>query len=127
MIGVTSGSIDPRLAEIAIPDVVAGSATLTAGTFGTTGGRREGSDILWDIEHGWRNVPAELWDYSVCGFRPLSKWLSYCVQRPLSVAEREEFTKLARRIAATLLLSNDADRLFAAASAQPLEADAQGD
>jgi hypothetical protein len=121
VVGVTSGSLDPNLASLAVPDVVAGTTALAFGSVGNAGGRRSGADVLWDADHGWRNVPDELWDFSVCGFRPLPKWLSYYVGDELTVADREAFTKLARRIAAIKALATEADAVFAAAVKAPLD------
>ena len=52
----------------------------------------------------WRNVPAAVWGYKLGGYQILKKWLSYreraILDRPLTPAEVQHFTDVARRIAA---------------------------
>jgi hypothetical protein len=120
--GVTSGAIDAALQSVAIPDVVAGPVRLTMGRVGFSGGRRVGQDVLWDEAAGWRNVPEDLWQRSLAGFDVLSKWLSYRVGMDLSVADREAFMHLSRRLVAIGALASRADVLYQSARLSPLEA-----
>lgn len=57
----------------------------------------------------WRNVPANVWNYSLGGYRVLKKWLSYrsfpVCKRPLTLEEASEFSSIARRIATILELT----------------------
>jgi hypothetical protein len=56
----------------------------------------------------WRGAPGAVWDYKIGGFQVLRKWLSYrdkCVLgRNLTIAEVREFTTIARRLTALVLL-----------------------
>ena len=56
----------------------------------------------------WANVPSGVWNYTLGGYQVLKKWLSYrsydVLGRGLHLREVEEFTSIARRIAALLLL-----------------------
>ncbi|MGI8870508.1 MAG: hypothetical protein ACR2F6_17090 [Mycobacteriales bacterium] len=126
MPGVTTGKIDPRYADIGVPDNVAGAATIDYGSFGRRGGQRRHTDVLWDIDHAWHNIPDTVWSYTACGFPVLSKWLSYRVSSPnrpreLSGNDRDTFRLLTRRIAALVDLQADCDRAFTAATTAPLE------
>ena len=56
----------------------------------------------------WKNIPAAVWEYTIGGYQVLKKWLSYresrLLGRPLSECEVRDFTGIARRIAAILLV-----------------------
>ncbi len=61
-------------------------------------------DVHLNARAFWRNVPAAVWGYKLGGYRVLKKWLSYreraILDRPLTPAEVQHFTDVARRIAA---------------------------
>jgi len=65
-------------------------------------------DIFLNEAAFWKNVPTRVWNYTIGGYQVLKKWLSYrestMLGRPLSEAEVRDFTAIARRIAAILLL-----------------------
>lgn len=71
------------------------------------------NDVLF-----WRNVPAEVWDFTIGGFQVLKKWLSYRAQavmeRPLSLDEINYFRETARRLAALRLLASELDENYRA-------------
>jgi hypothetical protein len=54
-------------------------------------------------------VPAAVWNYKLGGYQVLKKWLSYrekrVLERNLKPEEAQQFTDIARRIAAILLLT----------------------
>ncbi|KAB2924772.1 MAG: N-6 DNA methylase [Candidatus Contendobacter sp.] len=56
----------------------------------------------------WKNVPRPAWELTLGGYQVLKKWLSYreyeLLGRPLAADEALEFTWMARRIAALILL-----------------------
>ena len=56
----------------------------------------------------WRNVPANVWEYTIGGYQVIKKWLSYrehgLLGRALTTDEAREVTYMARRIAAIVLL-----------------------
>ena len=56
----------------------------------------------------WRNVPANVWEYTIGGYQVIKKWLSYrehgLLGRALTIDEAREVTHMARRIAAIVLL-----------------------
>jgi hypothetical protein len=118
---VTSGSIDPVLAAIGVPDT-GGTVELEFGRFGRDGGRRQGEDVLWADGAGWRNIPEEVWGFNACGHSVLPKWLSYRVGRTLSSSQRQAFMLLCRRVAAIRALEADCDRIYKVALGSPLSA-----
>ena len=67
-------------------------------------------DVYLNGRAYWRNVPAAVWRYKLGGYQVLKKWLSYrdhnILARPLTLAEVQHFTDTARRIAATLELTD---------------------
>jgi hypothetical protein len=73
-------------------------------------------DVFLNSDLCWRNVPREVWDFTIGGYQVLKKWLSYRAQavleRPLSLAEVNHFRDTARRIAAILLLGPRLDRNY---------------
>ena len=70
-------------------------------------------DVFLNETACWRNIPKEVWDYTIGGYQVIKKWLSYreleLLGRPLTSDEVREVTHMARRIAAPLLLSSDLD------------------
>jgi hypothetical protein len=81
----------------------------------------------------WRNVPAQVWQYTLGGYQVMKKWLSYreraLLGRGLTVEEAKEVRDMARRIAALLLLRPALDANYRAvkAAAYPWSAKPGGD
>ncbi len=69
----------------------------------------------------WANVPARVWEYTIGGYQVMKKWLSYREQpllgRPLTPEEARDVTRMARRIAALLLLTPALDANYQAVKA----------
>ena len=129
--GVTTGLIDPALAPIGVPDAIAGDTRLIYGRYGADGGKRQGMDVMWDDQHGWRNIPDEVWNFMVNGHVALPKWLSYrkCTdshRHQLTASERDQFMYLSRRVAAITRLLPDCDAAWAVAVAAPLHSGTLG-
>jgi len=65
-------------------------------------------DIYLNGTAYWRNIPANVWRYTIGGYQVIKKWLSYrerdVLGRPLTTSEVREVTNMVRRIAAILLL-----------------------
>ena len=65
-------------------------------------------DIFLNDVAYWRNIPAKVWSYYIGGYQEIKKWLSYrekpLLGRPLTLNEVEEVTRMARRLAAIVLL-----------------------
>jgi predicted helicase len=66
----------------------------------------------------WRNIPANVWDYTIGGYQVIKKWLSYrehaLLGRALTTDEAREVTHMSRRIAAIVLLSPALDANYKA-------------
>jgi hypothetical protein len=66
----------------------------------------------------WRGVPAGVWSYTIGGYQVMKKWLSYrekaLLGRDLKAEEVREVTRMARRIAAILLLQPQLDANYLA-------------
>ena len=66
----------------------------------------------------WRGVPSGVWSYTIGGYQVMKKWLSYrekaLLGRDLKVEEVREVTRMARRIAAILLLQPQLDANYLA-------------
>jgi hypothetical protein len=75
-------------------------------------------DIYLNTDVFWRNVPSEVWDFTVGGFQPLKKWLSYrertILGRALTITESGYFRDTARRLAKIRLLAPELDANFRA-------------
>jgi len=69
----------------------------------------------------WKNVPENVWDYTIGGYQVMKKWLSYrerpMLGRDLTMEEVDYVTQMARRIAAILLLSDQLDENYRACKA----------
>ncbi|MFO8009039.1 MAG: type ISP restriction/modification enzyme [Candidatus Brocadiia bacterium] len=66
-------------------------------------------DVFLNDQVYWRNVPRQVWEYTLGGYQVIKKWLSYRENRVLGRALTKEevryVTEMARRIAAILLLA----------------------
>jgi hypothetical protein len=73
-------------------------------------------DIYLNEVAYWRNIPAEVWEYTIGGYQVIKKWLSYrendLLGRPLSSDEAREMMNMAHRIAAILLLQTALDENY---------------
>lgn len=69
----------------------------------------------------WANVPGNVWDYTIGGYRAIKKWLSYREQkilgRALTKEEARYVQEMVRRIAAILLLTPSLDSNYQAVKA----------
>jgi hypothetical protein len=78
-------------------------------------------DVFLNGETCWRNVPEQVWDFTLGGYQVMKKWLSYrehaLLGRALTPDEAREVTHMARRIAALLLLQPELDRNYQAVKA----------
>lgn len=67
----------------------------------------------------WRNVPRNVWEYTIGGYQVIKKWLSYreadLLGRALTLAEANEVRDTARRISGILLLSKRLDENYLSA------------
>lgn len=64
----------------------------------------------------WRDVPRNVWEYTIGGYQVIKKWLSYreteLLKRALTLAEANEIRDTARRISAILLSSGNLDKNY---------------
>jgi hypothetical protein len=71
------------------------------------------NDIYLNEIAYWRNIPNQVWEYTIGGYQVIKKWLSYreekLLGRSLNKEEVREVTNIARRIAAIILLQTDLD------------------
>jgi hypothetical protein len=145
--GVTVGTIRPELKPIAVL-VRAGGGQLKPGTddlavmagwghAGKDGVTMPGKgklverpsapdgpmtyDVYLNDVACWRNVPPEVWGYTIGGYQVIKKWLSYrekdLLGRPLTADEAIEVTHTARRIAALVHLQPALDDNYQAVKA----------
>ncbi|MDE2580879.1 MAG: N-6 DNA methylase, partial [Rhodospirillales bacterium] len=154
--GVTSGTILPVLAAIAVPTKPGGGAmagedyALTAGwghagkggavmpgrgrlltrpyapdetaaaaEAGHLGSRTH--DVFLNAEAYWRNVPEQVWNFTIGGYQVLKKFLSYrerpLLGRPLIAGEVRYVREVARRLAALRLMAPELDANYRACAA----------
>ena len=73
----------------------------------------------------WRNIPKNVWEYTLGGYQVIKKWLSYrerpLLGRSLTVEEARYITGVARRIAAILLLGPKLDASYNAVKANAVD------
>ncbi len=66
----------------------------------------------------WRNIPQNVWEYTIGGYQVLKKWLSYrefdILGRAIQPDEAREVTNIARRLAAVVLLQPKLDANYRA-------------
>ncbi|MGH2388983.1 MAG: type ISP restriction/modification enzyme, partial [Chloroflexota bacterium] len=80
----------------------------------------------------WRNIPLNVWSYTIGGYQAIKKWLSYREQpllgRPLRLDEVREVQHMVRRVAAILLLGPALDASYAstALATAPWKASGEG-
>ena len=77
-------------------------------------------DVHLNATTRWKDVPADVWAYTLGGYQVLKKWLSYreavLLGRPLTADEAHDFTKHVRRIAALLALRRQLDAHYDASA-----------
>ena len=70
-------------------------------------------DVYLNGSAYWRNVPRNVWEYTIGGYQVIKKWLSYreseLLKRPLNLAEANEARDTARRICGILLSASELD------------------
>jgi len=80
-------------------------------------------DVYLNDRVCWRNIPANVWDYTISGYAVIKKWLSYrekeLLGRSLSVDEARYVTETTRRIAALMLLGPQLDESYRMAVKKP--------
>jgi hypothetical protein len=80
-------------------------------------------DIYLNDVAYWRNIPAKVWNYYIGGYQVIKKWLSYrekpLLDRPLTPDEVEEVTRMARRLAAIVLLEPALNANYQSIKASP--------
>jgi hypothetical protein len=78
-------------------------------------------DVYLNKSACWKDIPAEVWDYTIGGYQVIKKWLSYrefaLLGRALTPDEAREVTHMARRIAALILLQPELDKNYQAVKA----------
>lgn len=78
-------------------------------------------DVYLNDDAYWRNVPRNVWEYTIGGYQVIKKWLSYrevdLLNRALTLAEANELRDTMRRITAILLASGELDANYSAAKA----------
>jgi len=79
-------------------------------------------DIYLNDAAYWRNVPRQVWEYTLGGYQVLKKWLSYrelaLLGRPLTVDEVGYFSQTVRRIAGLILLGPELDENYGRVKAE---------
>jgi hypothetical protein len=101
-------------------------AETSHGAWGTSTG-----DLYISPTVYFANVPEAVWRYELGGYPVLRKWLGYRQAarrdgRPLTLAERRHFRSMIQRIAALLVLYQEADDLYEAAAASAFTAEELG-
>jgi hypothetical protein len=78
-------------------------------------------DVFLNNVAFWRNIPVNVWGYTIGGYQVIKKWLSYrekkILGRALTLAEVYEVRDMARRIAAIILLGPNLDDNYRAVTA----------
>jgi hypothetical protein len=73
-------------------------------------------DVYLNDTTCWKNIPINVWEYTIGGYQVLKKWLSYrefeLLGRALTPDEAREVTHIARRIAALVLLQPELDKNY---------------
>jgi hypothetical protein len=76
-------------------------------------------DIYLNDSAYWRNIPRNVWEYTIGGYQVIKKWLSYreaeLLGRALTLAEANEVRDIARRISAILLSTRELNENYLAA------------
>jgi hypothetical protein len=91
-------------------------------TLGETGGvlGEKTCDLYLNEVAYWRNIPLRVWEYTIGGYQVIKKWLSYrehtLIQRALTLDEVQAVRDIARRVAALVLLEQQLEASYAAAT-----------
>jgi hypothetical protein len=75
-------------------------------------------DVYLNDRVCWRNIPSNVWDFTIGGYQVIKKWLSYrehaLLNRGLTLEEVRHVIGMARRLAAVRLLEPALDANYAA-------------
>ena len=78
-------------------------------------------DIYLNDRVYWKNVPINVWEYTIGGYQVIKKWLSYreskLLKRAINPDEAHHVRDMARRIAAICLMQPALDANYAAVKA----------
>nr|MBW4093697.1 DNA methyltransferase [Pseudomonadota bacterium] len=78
-------------------------------------------DVFLNAAAYWRNVPEQVWDFTIGGYQVLKKFLSYrerpLLGRPLAAGEVRYVREIARRLAALRLMAPELDANYRACAA----------
>jgi len=81
-------------------------------------------DVYLNDAAYWKNIPGNVWDYTIGGYQVVKKWLSYrqleVLGRPLRIEEVREVANIARRLAAIVLMQPALDDNYRAIVASVL-------
>ena len=73
-------------------------------------------DVYLNDRVYWKNIPLSVWEYTMCGYAVIKKWLSYrekaLLGRSLTVQEARYVTDMARRVAAIMLMGPTLDENY---------------
>lgn len=73
-------------------------------------------DVYLNNSAYWRNIPRNVWEYTIGGYQVMKKWLSYreteLLGRALTLTEANEVRDMSHRIAAILLVSDELDKNY---------------
>ena len=73
-------------------------------------------DVYLNATAYWKNIPQPVYNFTIGGYQVIKKWLSYREQRvlgrALKMAEIQEVTAIARRLAALVLLQPRLDENY---------------
>lgn len=112
------GAVMPGRGRIVTRDYDTNEAA-TQAQAGLLGARTH--DVFLNADAYWRNVPQQVWEFSIGGYQVLKKFLSYrerpLLGRPLSPGEVRYVRDIARRLAALLLLGPELDANYRACAA----------
>jgi hypothetical protein len=84
----------------------------------------EAVDVWINDLVGWRNIPKEVWAFTLGGYPVINKWLSYREQqvlgRPITDTELVYVSEMVRRLTAVVELAEDLNKCFAECSKRSL-------
>lgn len=112
------GTVMPGSGKVEARDFTDGEQA-TIGTGSDTLG--QALDIYLNEETYWAGVPERAWEFKIGGFQVLKKWLSYrehgsghrsLLGRSLTTREAREFTSLAQRLTAVVLMQQALDENY---------------
>jgi hypothetical protein len=90
---------------------ISGDSQVKTPLFKPSTGGKDGRVYINDLQY-FSNIPSEVWEYEICGYQVMDKWLKPRKGKILSCKDMEYYIKIARCLQLTIQYQQEIDRLY---------------